>query len=135
MLEKQKGVIANEGYEKTDDYITRTYVMPLLFDDVTRRRLIAEHKANPVGTAPKNGKTFIEHSEELRTLLDKLRRHPMKGKYVSVCVRMFEEYKIGIASGVPGESVNILEGTYSSEEACEHGIFLMRISDLMKQYG
>ena len=124
MLDKPKGVQANEGYEGTDDYITRTYVMPLLFDDESRRRLIAEHKANPVGTPPKNGRTFIEHSEDLRTVLDKMRRHPMAGKYVSVCVRMFEDYRIGIASGVRGEPVKMLEGSYSSEEACEHAIFL-----------
>lgn len=135
MLDKPKGVIANEAYDETDDYITRTYVMPLLFDDESRRRLIAEHKATPVGRAPKDGKTFVEHSEDLRTVLDKMRRHPMAGKYVSVCVRMFEDYRIGIASGVRGQPVEILEGSYSSEEACEHAIFLKRIADLMQKYG
>ena len=135
MLDKPKGVAANEGYEGTDDYITRTYVMPLLFDDESRRRLIAEHKANPVGTAPKNGKTFVEHSKDLRLVLDKMRRHPMEGKYVSICLRMFEDYRIGIASGVRGEPVDILDGSYSSEEACEHAIFLKRVADLMQKYG
>ena len=134
MLDKPKGVAANEGYEGTDDYITRTYVMPLLFDDESRRRLIAEHKANPIGTAPKNGKTFVEHSKDLRLVLDKMRRHPMEGKYVSVCMRMFEDYRIGIASGVRGEPVDILDGSYSSEEACEHAIFLKRVADLMTKY-
>jgi hypothetical protein len=135
MLDKPKGVIANEAYDETDDYITRTYVMPLLFDDESRRRLIAEHKATPVGRAPKDGKTFVEHSQDLRTVLDKMRRHPMAGKYVSVCVRMFEDYRIGIASGVRGQPVEILEGSYSSEDACEHAIFLKRIADLMAKYG
>jgi hypothetical protein len=135
MLDKPKGVIANEAYDETDDYITRTYVMPLLFDDETRRRLIAEHKATPVGRAPKDGKTFVEHSQDLITVLDKMRRHPMAGKYVSVCVRMFEDYRIGIASGVRGQPVEILEGSYSSEDACEHAIFLKRIADLMAKYG
>ena len=135
MLDKPKGVIANEAYDETDDYITRTYVMPLLFDDESRRRLIAEHKATPVGRAPKDGKTFVEHSEDLRTVLDKMRRHPMAGKYVSICVRMFEDYRIGIASGVRGQPVEILEGSYSSEDACEHAIFLKRIADLMAKYG
>ncbi len=135
MLDNQKGVQANEGYEGTDDYITRTYVMPLLFDDESRRRLISEHKANPVGKAPKNGQTFVEHSKDLRLVLDKMRRHPMEGKYVSVCVRMFEDYRVGIASGVRGEPVDILDGTYSSEEACEHAIFLKRVADLMTKYG
>ncbi len=135
MLDKQKGVQANEGYEGADDHMTRRYVMPLLFEDESRRRLIAEHKANPVGTPPKNGQPAIEHSQDLRTLLDKLRRHPMAGKYVSVCVRMFEDYRIGISSGVRGEPVEILDGSYSSEEACEHAIFLKRIAGLMEKYG
>lgn len=135
MLDKPKGVAANEAYDETDDFITRTYIMPLLFDDESRRRLIAEHKANPVGTAPKNGQTCIEHSQDLRTVLDKMRRHPMAGKYVSVCFRMFEDYRIGIASGVRGKPVEILDGSYSSEEACEHAIFLKRVADLMQKYG
>ena len=36
---------------------------------------------------------------------------------------------------VRGEPVDILDGSYSSEEACEHAIFLKRAADLMKQYG
>lgn len=134
-LGKAKGVMANTGYTETDDHMTRTYVMPLLFDDESRRRVLAEHRNNPIGTAPKNGRSAVEHSQELRTILDKMRRHPMAGKYVSICVRMFEEYKIGVASGVRGEPVKIFEEVYSSEEACEHAIFLKRVSDLMEHYG
>ncbi len=118
MSENEKGVKANEGYSGTDDHITRTFIMPLLFDAESRRRLIAEHKANPVGAAPRDGRTFVEHSKELRTVLDKFRRHEMAGKYVSICVRMFEEYKIGISSGVRVKPVEILDESYSSEEAC-----------------
>ncbi|MDE0918001.1 MAG: hypothetical protein OSA04_06805, partial [Flavobacteriales bacterium] len=114
--------------------MTKTYVMPLLFDDESRRRLIAEHRNSPVGSSSKNGRPAVEHSHELRTVLDKMRRHPMAGKYVSVCLRMFEEYKIGISSGVRGEPVKTFEEVYSSEEACEHAIFLKRISDLMEHY-
>ena len=50
----------------------------------------------------------MEHSHELRSVLDKMRRQPMGGKYVSVCLRMFEEYKISISSGVRGEPEKIL---------------------------
>ena len=135
MLDKEKGVIANESHTETDDYITRTYVMPLLFDDESRRRLIAEHRNSPVGNAPSNGRAAIEHSHDLRTILDKMRRAPMTGKYVTVCVRMFEQYKIGIVSGIRGVPVDIQEEIYSSEEACEHAILLKRIADLMNHYG
>jgi len=74
MLDKEKGVMANESHTETDDYITRTYVMPLLFDDESRRKLIAEHRNSPVGNAPSNGRSAIEHSHDLRKILDKMRR-------------------------------------------------------------
>ena len=109
--------------------------MPLLFDNESRRRLISEHRNSPVGTAPANGRAAIEHSHDLRTILDKMRRAPMAGKYVTVCIRMFEQYKIGIASGIRGKPVEMLDEIYSSEEACEHAIFLKRIADLMAHYG
>ena len=91
MLDKTKGVIENVSHTETDDYITRTYVMPLLFDDESRRRLIAEHRNSPVGNAPTNGRAAVEHSHELRTILDKMRRALMAGKYVSVWIRKFEK--------------------------------------------
>ena len=133
-LAKVKGVKANTAHSEVDKFMTRTYVMPLLFDDESRRRLIAEHRSSPVGSSSKNGRPAVEHSHELRTVLDKMRRQPMAGKYVSVCLRMFEQYKIGISSGVRGEPVKTFEEIYSSEEACEHAIFLKRISDLMEHY-
>lgn len=134
MLDKPTGVQTDQGHTSTDDFITRTYVLPLLTDEESRRRLIAEHRANPVATPPRNGQPPIEHSQDLRTVLDKLRRAPMAGKYVSVCKRMHEDYRIGICSGVRGEPVKILDESFSSEEACEHGIFLKRIADLLAEY-
>ena len=130
-----KGVKANTSYTETDDHITRTFIMPLLFDAGSRRSLISEHRNNPVGTAPVNGQPAKEHSQDLRTVLDKMSRHPMAGKYVTICVEMFKVYQIGVCSGVRGKPVEVLEDTYSSEEACEHAIFLKRISDLMNHYG
>lgn len=134
MMDKPTGVQTNQGHASTDDYITRTYVLPLLFDEESRRRLIAEHKSNPVGTPSMNGRPAIEHSQDLQTVLDKLRRQPMAGKYVTICKRMHEDYRIGIVSGVRGQPVEILEESFSSEEACEHAIFLKRIADLMAAY-
>ena len=40
-LGKVKGVKANTAHSETDNFMTRTYVMPLLFDDESRRRTIA----------------------------------------------------------------------------------------------
>ena len=89
----------------------------------------------PAGKAPTNVRAAVVHSHELRTILDKMRRAPMAGKYVNVCIRMFGQYKNGIASGIRGKPVEMLDESYSSEEACEHAIFLKRIADWMNYYG
>ena len=78
---------------------------------------------------------MVEHSKELRIVLDKLRRQPMAvKKYVTVCKKDFAEYRIGIVSGVRGKPVKILNDSFSSEEACEHAIFLKRVLELLEKY-
>ena len=60
-----------------------------------------------------------DSSKELQIVLDKLRRQPMAiKKYVTVCKKDFEDYRIGIVTGVRGQPVEILEESFSSEEAC-----------------
>ena len=134
MVKEKTGVQLNQGHTSTDDFITRKYVLPLLKDEKTRNRLIEEHRACPVGRAPHKGQPMVEHSKDLRTVLDKLRRQPMAGKLLTVCKRPFEDYRIGIASGVRGQPVEILDESFSSEEACEHAIFLKRIVELLEKY-
>lgn len=134
MLDKPTGVQTNQAHASTDDYITRTYVLPLLTDEDSRRRLIAEHKGNPIGRPPQNGRAPVDHSQELQTVLDKFRRAPMAGKYITICKKLHENYHIGICSGIRGVPVEILDGSFSSEEACEHAIFLKRVADLLAKY-
>ena len=136
MVKDKTGVQLNQGHTSTDDYITRKYVLPLLKDEKTRNRLIEEHRACPVGKAPAlhKGQPGIEHSKELRTVLDKLRRQPMAGKYVTICKKDFKDYRTGVCSGVRGQPVEIMEESFSSEEACEHAIFLKRVLELLEKY-
>ena len=134
MLDKPTGVQTNQAHASTDDYITRTYVLPLLTDEDSRRRLIAEHKAAPIGRPPQNGRAPVGHSQDLQTVLEKFRRAPMTGKYITICKKLHERYCIGICSGVRGEPVQMLDGIFSSEEACEHAIFLKRIADILLKY-
>ena len=134
MLNKPTGVQSNQGHTSTDDYITRTYVLPLLTNEEARNRLIAEHRSNPIAIPPVNGEAPVDHSQDLRIVLDKFRRQPMAGKYVTVCKSLHQDYRIGICSGIRGEPVKILDDSFSSEEACEHAIFLKRITDLLDQY-
>ena len=138
MNKDKTGVQLNQGHTSTDDFITRKYVLPLLKDEKMRNKLIEEHRACPVGKAPQphRGQPMVEHSKELQIVLDKLRRQPISvKKYVTVCKKDFEDYRIGILSGIRGQPVKILDEPFSSEEACEHAIFLKRVLDLLESYG
>ena len=136
MKKDKTGVQLDLGHTSTDDFITEKYVLPLLRDEKMRNKLIEEHRACPVGKAPAlhKGQPGVEHSKELRTVLDKLRRQPMAGKYVTICKKDFKDYRIGVCSGVRGQPVKILEESFSSEEACEHAIFLKRVLELLEKY-
>ncbi len=134
-IPEKTGIQDNRGHSLTDDFITRTYVLPILTDPESKARIIEEHKNNPIGVPGKAGKAGIGHSDDLSRVLDKLRRAPMTGKYVRICVKPHEGYNIGIVSGVRGEPVKILEESYPSEEACEHAIFVRRVGDLLASHG
>lgn len=134
-MARKTGVQENQGYTQTDDFITRTHILPLLTDKQKRKQIIEEHRSNPVGKPGKAGTAAVQHSDDLARVLDKFRRHPMEGKYVRVCKRPHKDYRIGIASGVRGKPVKILAKAYPSEEACEHAIFVKRMNDLLKEYG
>ncbi|RZO48205.1 MAG: inner-membrane translocator, partial [Candidatus Pelagibacterales bacterium] len=123
MTKEKTGTQLNQAYTSVDDFNTIKYVLPLLRDEKTRNRLIEEHRACPVGRAAHKGQPMVEHSKDLIRVLDKLRRQPMPGKLLTVCKKPHEDYRIGIASGVRGKPVKILEESFSSEEACEHAIF------------
>jgi len=130
------GVQLNQGYTATDDFITRTWILPLLTDKAKRAKLIEEHRNNPVGRPGKAGKHAVQHSDDLARVIDKFRRAPQAGKYVRICVVPHKEYAIGVLSGIRGKPVTLLENkSYPSEDACEHAIFLRRIDDMLATYG
>jgi len=83
--------------------------------------LIAEHAERPLG----------QHSDALERVLNYLRRAPTRGKYVIVCTRPWQEWRIGVLSGERGVPPRLLEGsTFRSEAEALHGVFLQRIRDL-----
>ncbi len=135
MAARPTGVQTNQSHAATDDFITRTHVLPLLTDKSTRTRLIAEHRDNPIGLPGKGGKAGVQHSEELAHVIDKLRRAPMAGKYVRICIKPHRDYRIGICSGVRGKPVTILDDVHRSEDDCEHAIFVRRVRELLASYG
>ncbi|MDA1284287.1 MAG: inner-membrane translocator [Proteobacteria bacterium] len=134
MMKEKTGVQLNQAHKSVDDFNTIKYVLPLLRDEKTRNRLIEEHRVCPIGRAAHKDQPMVEHSKDLIRVLDKLRRQPMAGKLLTVCKKPYEDYRIGITSGVRGQPVKILEESFSSEEACEHAIFLKRIVTLLEKY-
>ena len=96
----------NKGHKHTDDFITKKYILPMLRDPQKLQKLIDEHRANPVGKAATRNHGVIQHSQDLQTVLDKLRRASKEGGFVSVCLKLHEDYRIGITTEL-GEPVQI----------------------------
>lgn len=134
-MARKTGVQENGAHTSTDDFITRTHILPILEDKARRAAIIKEHEGNPVGKPGLAGKAGVGHSEDLQRVVDKFRRGAMKGKYVRVCMEPHKDYRIGIVSGVRGEPVKILPKAFPSEDACEHGVFLKRLKDILAEYG
>ena len=127
-------VSLNKGHKHTDDFITKKYILPMLRDPQKLKELIDEHRATPFGRAATRNSDLVQHSQDLQTLLDKLRRGGLNGKLLIICVKLHEDYRIGITTGVRGQPVEITEDSFSSQEACEHAIFLKRINKLLEDY-
>ncbi len=93
-------VSLNKGHKHTDDFITKKYILPMLRDPQKLKELIDEHRATPIGRAATGKHGVVQHSQDLQTLLDKLRRGGLNGKLLIICVKLHEDYRIGISTGV-----------------------------------
>lgn len=95
---------------------TRQVLLDLIDDD-----LIREHAAKPLG----------QHSDKLERVITYFRSGAAAGKYVIVCTKLHEEWRIGQLSGVRGQPPTIVgDERFSSIDAAFHGIFLRRIREL-----
>jgi branched-chain amino acid transport system permease protein len=89
--------------------------------DLITDELIEEHRARPLG----------QHSDALERVLNYFRRQPQPGKYVIVATDPWREYRIGVLSGVRGQTAEILDDeTFATEEEAMHGVFVRRVRDL-----
>jgi branched-chain amino acid transport system permease protein len=96
---------------------TASEIRRLITDD-----LIAEHARKPLG----------QHSDALERVLNYFRRAPQASKYIGVCTQPWAEWRVGVLSGVRGVPPRILDGErFRSEQDVQHGIFLLRVRDLM----
>jgi branched-chain amino acid transport system permease protein len=79
-LPADRRVIVLERFEKR----TRATIRPLL-----TKKVIAEHKRNPIG----------DHSDNLKRVLNYFRRSTTLTPYVLICTRPFREWRIARLSG------------------------------------
>jgi branched-chain amino acid transport system permease protein len=82
--------------------------------------LIEEHRRSPRG----------HHSDALDRVLRFFRVAPIPGKEIVIESVPFETYHVGVMSGVPGRSAEVLPEVYGSYEETLHAIFLRRIARL-----
>lgn len=84
------------------------------------RDVVDEFRHKPIG----------HHSPNLQRVLNTLRGGPLKGKYVLVCTRPFEEWTLARHPGERGKPIELLPAcTFTSKEAAEWAVFRMRWKD------
>lgn len=125
----------DHAFNAVDDYDTRMYILPHLIDPVGLRRVVDEHRDNPVYRGTRPGSPPEMNSEPLRRLLDRLRAMPQAGKHTIVETRPWEEYTIGILPGVRGGLIALTDETYPTRADAEHAIFLKRLRIFLESYG
>lgn len=113
---KQQNARAHAVYRQVEDHLFRTQVAPRVTPQI-----IAEHRERPVG----------KHSDDLERVLIHLRKNHMEmgGKYIIVCTRPHEEWRLAVLSGVPGVPPSLTEEAFPDRFQAEHGLFLRRLAD------
>lgn len=105
-----------KAYLQVEEHIFEEEVRPRISQDI-----VEEHRERPIG----------KHSDELERVLIYLRKHhlSMAGKYILVCTKPHEEWRIAELSGEPGVPPTLLDDTFHDRFEAEHGLFLKRLRD------
>lgn len=114
-LKQQEARVAG-AYRRTEDHILEHEIKPRI-----TKEIIEEHRLSPVG----------KHTDQLERVLIYLRKHhlEMDGKYILVCTKPHEEWRIAEISGEPGQSPKLLDDAFSDRMEAEHGVFIKRLRD------
>lgn len=117
-LPSMEDQIAREhaAYLQVERHILETDVKPRV-----TQAIIDEHRERPIG----------KHSDELERVLIYLRKHhfEMEGKYILVCTKPHEEWRIATLAGKPGVAPELLPDSFPDRYEAEHGLFLTRLAD------
>jgi hypothetical protein len=117
-LPSMEDQIAREhaAYLQVERHILETDVQPRV-----TQAIIDEHRERPIG----------KHSDDLERVLIYLRKHhfEMEGKYILVCTKPHEEWRIATLAGKPGVPPELLPDSFRDRYEAEHGLFLKRLAD------
>lgn len=116
-----------------------------------REAMIAEHKActesmegvagfsilkceTPGDTTVVTG--GVHENPALKRVLLRMRGESPAGKLIVICTKIDAEWRIGRLSGIRGVPPEFVNDTvYTSEQAIQHDIFLMRLDELPQSAG
>jgi hypothetical protein len=114
-LEEQRGR-AHAVYRQVEKHIFQTEIVPRVTAEI-----IEEHRAKPIG----------KHSDELERVLTYLRKNHLEigGKYILVCTKPHEEWRIATITGGPDRPPVLLDEAFTDRFEAEHAIFLKRLRD------
>jgi len=103
-------------YLQAEQHVLEAEVRPRV-----TQAIIDEHRERPIG----------KHSDELERVLIYLRKHhlEMPGKYILVCTKPHEEWRLATLSGVPGVPPELLPDSFPDRYEAEHALFLKRLED------
>ena len=85
--------------------------------------LVEEHRRSPRG----------HHSDALDRVLRFFRVAPIPGKEIVIESVPFATYHVGVMTGIPGRSAQVLPEAYASYEETLHAIFVRRIARLREE--
>lgn len=113
---KEQQVRQHMAYRQAEDYIFEHEIKPRI-----NAQIIEEHQRRPIG----------KHSDNLERVLVYLRNHHMmmEGKYILVCTKPHEEWRIAQLQDEPDSPPELLDDTFADRYAAEHGLFLKRLRD------
>lgn len=104
------------AFRQVEDHVLATQIKPRITPEI-----IEEHRRRPIG----------KHSDELERVLVYLRKHhlTMAGKYVLVCTKPHEEWRIAQLGTQPDAPPELLDETFGDRFEAEHGLFVKRLRD------
>lgn len=78
----------------------------------------------------------VHEYPHLKRVLQRMRGESVAGKYIIICTKVEEEWRIAKLSGIRGVPPEIVsDKVYTNEQDAQHDIFLLRLEELPETAG